>query len=487
MANRPKDFVLQLDPGSSDPLGLQVLKAVGSAIQKGRLKPGDSLPGSRQLAETLGVHRNTVLWALRELEAEGWVETRERFGTFVTSRPPELTLRLQIPGEAPSPERAESGFDLPAHLRPITTGTPTQMNLSEGLPDPRLAPAEALAKAYQRALRLHAGDLLKVGEAQGTPSLRAALSEMLSERRGMAVDPEQILITRGGRMALEILAGTLLSDGGAVAVENPGNAAMWEFLRQLPGVEVLPIPVDEEGMDIDALERCLQTRTLAAVFLTPSFHFPTTVSLSAPRRRQLLALAQKNRLAIIEDEDTAEYAYENPILPLASEDATGQVVYLGSLSKLLAPGISLGFVVGSKAMVNVMARVLRGMEQTGDRVLEWAVADLWRDGEISRHLRKANKIYRERRDLLAELIHAQLGPSLEVDLPRGGLAFWAKAMPKPDLETWVNRCRNRGLFFYAGSRYSFEGKGLPFVRMGFAALDATQMAEAVRRMVSALD
>lgn len=485
---RLRDFAISLDPSAGESLQLQITRAVGLAIRNGRIKPGMALPGSRQIADELGVNRNTVLSALSELEAEGWVETRQGSGTFVTGTLPDLTpcawgpLRKKIRVTPSDP-----GFDLPPQLNPITQQFQALLDLSQGLADARLAPTDAMARAYQRAIRLHGEELLQYGEPQGNAMLRKALSDMLAERRGLVAEPEQILVTRGSRMALDLVIHSLFKQGGVIAVEDPGNRAAWETMKQSGEVELQPIPVDGEGMDLDALETLLKKRRVDLVYLTPHHQNPTTVALSPDRRMRLLELAQRNRMAVIEDDYDFEYQYDGrSLLPLASGDPTGQVIYMGSLSKLIAPGVRLGFLVASKGLVERLTRVRLRMDWQGDRVLEWAVADLFRDGVMARHVRKVRKLYEERRNYLSKCLLAHMGSKLEFALPIGGLSLWVRAKPGFNLEAWAPRCKAQGLIVRPGSYFSFERRPIGCTRLAFSQFEPKQLQYAVQRMEAAI-
>lgn len=486
---RVRDFVLTLDPNSQDPLALQITKALALAIRNGRLQPGVALPGSRAMAEELGVHRNTVLAAVHQLEEEGWVETRQGSGTFVCRSLPDQTPKAW--GEvdpAASHKASHPGFDIPPQLSPITAPVDAVLNLAEGLPDVRLAPTEAMARGYQRAIRLHGEELLQYGEPQGHIGLRSMLAEMLSERRGMVVDPDQIMVTRGSRMGLDLVTLALFNQGGGVvAVEDPGHRGAWETMQQSAAVSLRPIPVDSEGLDTDALEALLEREKVGLLYLTPHHQYPTTVTLSPARRAKVLELAQRHRMAILEDDYDSEYHYEGrPLTPLASGDPTAQVIYMSSLSKLIAPGVRLGFLVAPKGLVDRLARLRVRMDWQGDRVLEWAIADLMRDGDLGRHLRKVRRTYEERRDKLSGLLRSRLGGALDFSVPAGGLALWLRGREGLDMEAWIQRCKVRSLVLSPGRQFDFAGRPLPFTRMGFASLDDAQIDDAVQRMVGAL-
>ncbi len=481
---RLRDLAISLDPGARESLQLQITRALGLAIRNGRIKPGMALPGSRHLAEELGVHRNTVLAALRELEAEGWIETRPGSGTFVSGTLPDLTPHAWGDGGEPAQAPpSDPGYDIPSALSPLTEPFHALMDLSEGLADARLAPSEAMGRAYQRAIRLHGEELLQYGEPQGNALLRRALSEMLSERRGLVADPEQILVTRGSRMALDLMSLSLFKQGGVIAVEDPGNRAAWETLQQSGDVLLKPIPVDEEGLDLDALEALLEHQRVDLVYLTPQHQNPTTVMLSPQRRMRLLELAQRYRMAVLEDDYDFEYQYDGrSMLPLASGDPTGQVIYMGSLSKLIAPGVRLGFLVAPKGLVDRLTRVRMRMDWQGDRVLEWAVADLFRDGDMARHVRKVRKAYEERRDHLAARLRDDLGEALEFRMPEGGLGLWATARPGLDLDAWLLRCKQQSLIIKPSTFYAFDRRPLNSTRLAFSQFEPGQLDTAVRRM-----
>lgn len=478
---------IPLDLHSKEPLTLQIVRGLATAIRNGVLKPGQPLPGSRVLAEHLDVHRNTVLAALRELEAEGWIETRQGSGTYVSSRLPDVAPEKWGPVDDTPARPAAPGYDLPDGLNPITAPLVSELNLAEGLPDVRQVPSDALARGYQRAIRLHGEELLKYGEPRGNSTFRRLLADLLRERRGLSLDPEQILITRGSRMALDLVCAALFRDGGVVAVEDPGQRSVWETIQQSASVQLRPIPVDGEGLRVDALEELLERERVGLLYLTPHRQIPTTVPLSPARRMKLLELAQRHRMAVLEDDSEGEFTYEGkPLLPLASGDPTGQVIYMSSLSRLLAPGIRLGFLAAPQSLVDRLARVRVRMDWQGDRVLEWSMGDLIRDGDLARHIRKVRRLYQERRDLLTAGLAKDLGACLDFQVPDGGLALWVRGRQGFPFQTWLERCRTRGVLLHPGRHFSYAGRDLAATRMGFAALEPAEIQDALHRMRSAV-
>ena len=476
---RPWTFpvALQTEAGSPrDPVFQQIAQAIRGDIRRGRLRPGDPLPGSRSLARTLGVHRNTVLAAYRDLEAEGWT-VPERRTTRVARDLPEAPAGRARTGAGPG-YALEAAGALP--MRPVQGG----LAFDGGLPDLRLVPTELLARAYRRALGSTA--LLGYGDPRGEPRLRAALARLLSEMRGLAVSQERLVVTGGSQGALDLVARTLLRPGDRVAVEDPGYPAAWATLRAA-GADLVPVPVDEAGMRVEALDPILREGPLRALYLTPHHQFPTTVTMSAPRRLGLLERARRHRIAILEDDYDNEFHFEGrPVLPLAGDDPGGVVVYLGTLSKILAPGLRIGFVAGPRALVEALAARRAAADGQGDHLVQRAAAELLEDGLLQRHARKMRRIYQSRRGALAEALGRHLGGAVAFDLPPGGMSLWLRVDPALDLEAWVVRCGKAGVAVYPGRRFDFRGRPRPNLRLGFSALDETELEEAVRRLARAL-
>ncbi|MBZ4419504.1 PLP-dependent aminotransferase family protein [Myxococcus sp. RHSTA-1-4] len=481
---RAWSFPVSLDPASGVPLFLQIARALEEDVRRGRLRPGAPLPSSRALARELGVHRNTVLAALRELEAQGWLETRPAQGTYISLALPEPRPRAGASPLGPAPRPDAPGFPLSGRAHPREVPPPHALALWAGSPDTRLVPTELLARAFRRALRRQGARLLDYTDGRGHAGLRRVLAQMLSETRGLALDEDGLLVTRGSQAALDLAARTLLSPGARVAVETPGYRPAWEVLR-LAGASLVPVPVDAQGLDVDALARAHAEAPLRAVYLTPHHQYPTTVTLSAARRLRLLAWAARERVALLEDDYDHEFHYEGrPVLPLASADRSGVVVYVGTLSKVLAPGLRLGYLVAPRAFIERALAVREAVDRQGETALEAAVAELLEDGEVARHVRRVRGEYRKRRDALVEMLGRELPHALQVTPPAGGLTLWA---PTPfDAYAWAARALEEGVAVQPGGVFSFDGTPLPALRLGFASLTPRELAEAVRRLARAV-
>lgn len=479
---------IALDPHADKPLYAQIVDALVAEIRAGRLPSGARLPGTRTLAGHLGVHRNTVIAAFDELVAEGWLRTHGGASTRVADElPAEVarTARRSTKAEA----RKRMPFSLASTPFEVTrmpdAPGPGVLSLAGGLPDVRLIPDVALARAHRRALRKGGVALLSYGDGAGHPQLRAALAQMLGATRAMSLSADDLLVTRGAQMAVYLAARVLIEPGDVVAVEAWGYPPAWDALRAA-GAQLVPVPVDREGLDTDALARLVSRRTVRAVYVTPHHQFPTLVTLAAARRLELLELARRHRFAILEDDYDHEVHYQgSPVLPLAHMDEHGSVVYVGTLSKVLAPGLRLGFLVAGPQVIERALGWRRIIDRQGDLTTEAAVAELFEDGEVSRHIGRVRRIYANRRAALLDAVDRHLPDAFEIMLPRGGMALWARAIAGDDTDAWSVRALERGVAVSPASRY-WLGRGHEHgLRLGFASLDERELELAVRRLAAA--
>lgn len=481
----PWSPALDVDPHADKPLYAQIVDALIREIRSGRLAPGDRLPGTRNVARALGVHRNTVLTAFNELIAEGWLSTRPGSSTVVAAELP--TAALDRPGKR---RRAKAPFSLaPCSIArwpdPREAERRGLLRLAGGLPDLRLIPDVALARAHRRALRRGGVRLLAYGDPAGHPQLREQLAIMLAATRGLSLGKDDLIITRGAQMALYLAARVLINPGDVIAVEAFGYPPAWDALRAA-GAELVPIAVDRDGLDTGALARVLERRTVRAVYVTPHHQFPTLATLSAARRLELLALARRHGFAIVEDDYDHEVHYQgSPVLPLAHMDEHGSVLYIGTLSKVLAPGLRMGFLVAGATVIERALRWRTIIDRQGDLTTEAAVAELFEDGEVQRHIGRVRRIYARRREALLDSLARRLPGAFAIDVPRGGMALWARAAQGDDTDAWAERGLERGVAVSPGSRY-WCGRGrVHAFRLGFASLDERELDLAVRRLADA--
>lgn len=475
---------LNVAQDGEQPVFRQIARAIEADVRRGRLRPGDELPGTRTLADELGVHRNTVAAAYAELAATGWISASRGKGSFIARDLPDDDV---APGAAPA-VLASPGFPLePApHGRRDQWPSPRRGVLAlTGAADARMLPIDELGRAYRRAARSLRATAGHYADGRGHPRLLAALADMLATLRGIGRDRE-IIVTRGSQMGLFLLIEVLFKPGDAIAIEDPGYEFGWSAFRRR-GVDLVPVPVDAEGLRVDALRELAEKRRLRAVLTTPCLQYPTTVALSPARRRALLDLAAERRFAVIEDDFVHESRYEGPpVLPLASEDTRGVVVHLGTLSKVWMPSVRLGYVAAARSLIDELVSVRQLVDVCGDPVLEVAIAELIEDGALQRHFQRMRGVLRSRRDALAAALREHLGSAVRFREPRGGTLFWVEVDDAIDVDAWAAAARDRGVLFVPGNRFFARPDPPPRLLLVFATLDEKELREAVRRMALGL-
>lgn len=475
------------------PLFQRVAEAVTRDIRRGRLLPGQRLPSSRALAEMLAVHRNTVLAAYEELRAQGYLETRPAQGSFVCSDLPQAEKSKRAIDEQKTPARTNQKAYRQVALRLAPAPPPLRFRelpknilaLVGGMPDLRTVPRAALARAYRSALKESPHGLDYQSE-WGQPRFLQAFSRYLASSRGVVAAEGEIMTTRGSQHALYLAAHALNRPGSVIAVEHAGYPPAWDGFR-LAGAQLRPVRVDKHGLVVSDLERLCAEQDVSAVYVTPHHQYPTTVTMNGARRMALLSLAVQKRFVVIEDDYDHEYHFSGrPVLPLAHADEHGVVLHVGTLSKVLAPGLRLGYAVGQSVLIESMARARSLIDRQGDHVLELALAFLIEDGEIEAHIRRMHRRYEERRQVLFDALRCELGGVLRFSEPSGGMAVWARIEGGTSAERWAERGLERGVLAQPGRGFFFDGKQRSFFRLGYARLEPDELREAVRRLRAAL-
>jgi GntR family transcriptional regulator/MocR family aminotransferase len=475
-------LAIALDPQREQPLFLQLAGAIAEDIRRGRLKSGDPLPGSRELADHLGINRNTVIAGYDELVAEGMLVTRIGGGTFVAPAPAAAAMPPTAPpNEAPT-------YPLPPSPQPpsIRMPAPGMLVLSRSTPDIRLLPSRALARAFRRAVGQQGRSVLTYTDPRGHLRLRTELAAMLTRSRGLIATPDDVLITHSIEQGLDLVARTLIAPGDAVVVEMFGYPPARRVL-QLAGARLVPLPVDPDGLDVGALEALLARESIRAVLLTPHHQFPTTAVMPAARRERLARLSLEHRFAIIEDDYDHEFHYEGkPVLPIAAGPARGNVVYVASMANLLAPGLGTAFVLAPRPVLQRLTALRAACDAQGDAAVECAIAELFEDGELLRHVRRMRRLYAQRRDALSAALVRHVGAALDFHVPEGGMALWARVDEGIDVAAWSRAGEREGVSFGDASAFDFHHREQPFTRLGFSYLDPAELEEAARRMARAL-
>lgn len=486
----PFQTLINVDKSAQAPVYQQIANSLVSLIQEGRIHPGSYLPGSREMAEILQLHRKTVVAAYEELMRQDWVETIPRKGVLVATNLPQIKPRSFRPGKQAGGYSGGTGFAFtrrPAQPRAIIPTGQHRLVLNDGFPDPRESPLPLLLRECRRISSLSAyAPRLLYGRSAGTEHLRASLSNHLVSTRGLPIAPDNLLVTRGAQMSIYLAAALLIRPGDKVIV-GASNYRFADLCFEQLGATLVRVPVDEQGIDVQAVAAVCRKTKVRMLYVVPHHHHPTTVTLSAERRMQLLELIRKERLAVIEDDYDYDFHYASgPILPLASGDHEGNVLYLGSLTKSLALSIRIGFLVAPAEFIEEAARLRRLMDLRGDNLIEEALATLLDNGDIDRHLKKTNKLYRERRDIFCDLLESQLDGMVQFRKPDGGMAVWTVFPAKVSLPALASRASELGLMMSDGAAYRPAVGGDNGMRMGFASLAEQEIREVVRILRKAM-
>jgi GntR family transcriptional regulator / MocR family aminotransferase len=480
---RPWSLTLVINRRSHTPIGQQIVRALIEEIRRGRLKPGTPLPGSRELSESLGVNRKTIVVAFEELEAQGWLSSEKRRGTFVAENLPLLDVRdsgvVGLP-ERPFFRTARADVHLIADLPPRG-----MLSFDDGTPDIRQVPIDILARIYRDSLRSTLQRRrLNYGDPRGSEALRSSIATMLSAERGLAATADNLCLTRGSQMAIFVVAQALVSAGDTVVVERLTYPPAREAFRRA-GAEIATVGVDAAGLVPEDLERVCRRKRVRAVYVTPHHHFPTTVLMPPERRMRLMLLASQFGFAIVEDDYDHDFHFAHrPMLPLAAFDGAGYVIYIGSLSKLLSPNFRVGYVSAPKALIARIATEVIMVDRQGDPAIEATVAEFMEAGELQRHTRKMKRLYVERRQQFAQFLNESFGDAIEMSMPEGGLAFWVRFCGI-DLDRLLDLGHKRRVHFQSPQAFASDGAAVDSLRLGFASLDLAELKTATKRLKAA--
>ena len=481
---RPWETQLWLEDSPGKTLHSKLLNTLTEDITEGRLPPGSMLPGSRSLAEQLGVNRKTVQQVYEELEAQGWLVTRQRSGTFVSETLPEQGLSTSDRQLVNSSDRTRFASELVEILYQDALSYNAIPVTNDGTPDSRLIPYELLARTYRRVcIDLSRNSRLGYGDPKGSIELRQSVAKMLSGDRFMNCSAEQVCIVRGSQMGIYLASRILDPRKGAIVMEElcylPARAAF-----ESNGFKVLKCKLDDQGLDIDHLRELLAEHTVAAIYVTPHHQYPTTVCLPMDRRLALLELSKAHRFAVLEDDYDHEFHYEtNPIPPLASLPNAENVVHIGSMSKVFAPGLRLGYIAADTRFIERAAQEIILIDRQGNAVTELVLSSLMESGEVRRHIRKTRKEYEARRNFAAEEFGRVFGDQVSFTLPTGGMAIWV------DISKLVQgRTLNSlpGKDSTLSSVYTDDQVSPTHLRFGFGALSQAEITQSVEQLADDL-
>jgi GntR family transcriptional regulator / MocR family aminotransferase len=483
---------IPIDRNSEIPIYQQIEAFLRQNIVSGQLESNTRLPATRQLAHHLGINRITVESAYAALEADGLVQSRRGSGTYVLPPPtlPEIPERKpgapwplwqqELQSEAPS-----SPGSRPAEML-TTAGHSDPINFASGSGDAHLFPVEDYRKVIQNVLKRDGMEALDYGDLRGYAPLRSTVAHILASQ-GIPARQENVLITAGSQQAIALVSQLLLKPGDTLLVESPTYAVALDLFRS-QGFKLVGIPMDEQGMLVDQLEPLLQQYHPRLIYTIPNFHNPTGASLSTPRRHQLITLASRYNVPILEDDYVGDLRYEGRSFPaLKALDPVGQVIYASTFSKMLMPGLRVGFLVADGPVYDSLVSYKHVSDLTSSNLHQRALESYVTVGRYQAHLRRTSQLYRKRRDAMIEAINRYLPATVTVTAPLGGLFMWIGLPQGMASEELLPTACEEGVAFIPGCRFFPNNcNGEDYMRLNFASQPPDKISEGIKRLGKAM-
>jgi GntR family transcriptional regulator / MocR family aminotransferase len=478
--------------GSSSPLRRQIYERLREAILGGQYPPGSRLPSSRALAQEMGVSRNTVLAAFEQLYAEGYVEGHRGSGTFISPDLPDDLLRAEAPGQGRPVAGVTGGLSdrgqrVAANPRtplPALVGRPRQRAFTIGLPDLGAFPHDVWLRLVTRRLRGSSWDLMRYNHPAGYEPLRSAIAARLATVRGVHCSPEQVIVVNGSQQALDFCARMLLDPGDLAWVEDPGYLGARAALTA-SGARLVAVPTDGEGLDVAAGKASTPNARMAVV--TPSHQFPLGATMSLSRRLALLEWAGRTGAWVIEDDYDAEFRYAGrPRTALQGIDGRGCVIYVGTFSKALFPGLRLGYLVVPHNLVDAFTAAHLATDMHTHVLEQAVVADFLQGGHLDRHLRRMRVRYAERQAWLVEAARRELDGVLDVRAADSGLHLVGWLAPGLDDVMVARHAAAEGVDTWPLSLHALRPYPRHALLLGYASLTASEIHFGVRGLARAV-
>ncbi|MFD2551330.1 PLP-dependent aminotransferase family protein [Bizionia sediminis] len=472
------------------PVYIQIAQQIINAIQRGYLMEGTVLPGTRNLAVLLAINRNTAVAVYEELASQGWVDMVPNRGTFVLM-PEQKTAPIKAPAQGLEKLRdypISTGFPFQPsfNLAPTDAFLVCKYVINDGQPDLRLHPTYQFSRMYSASMK-RAALIAKWNQTneQSATTFNLNLANYLNATRGFHITSKNIMSTRSTEMSLYIVSQILIKQADVVLVADLSHYKS-NMIFQQAGANIITIPVDEYGLDVDYIKTHFTKHSIRCVYVCAHRQYPTTVTLSAERRLKLLQLAKAYKFAIIEDDFDYDFQFEgSAMLPMASSDAHGVVIYLGKLGQSFFPSFQVGFVVAPQTIINEAKNYLQILDKQGDLIQKQMLSELIVEGEIHRLIKKNMTVYKQRRDFLGETLQDYFQSLATWELPTGGLAIWLRFEPRISLIELAKKAQENDLFLPKTILY--QNKDICAIRLGFGHLNEVDIEIVVQKLKSSYD
>jgi GntR family transcriptional regulator/MocR family aminotransferase len=482
--------LIDFDKLLSKPVYIQVSQQIINAIQRNYLTKGTLLPGSRTLAQLLKIHRNTAVAIYEELASQGWVEIIPNKGTFVLE-PEQKTAKIKATSQKLNQAYTyakTTGFPFQKsfHLASTLQLTDAKYIINDGRPDLRLHPINEFTRWYSAAMKRK--NLLTKWNRPNESSnslFQTQLCNFLNATRGFHINPKNLISTRSTEMSLYIVSQLLIKQNDVVLVGNLSNYVA-NMIFQEVGAIIKTIPADANGLDVDYIKKHFIKGSIRCAYICAHRDYPTGAKLSIERRLALLELAKKYGFAIIEDDYDYDFQFDgSAMLPMASADSNGMIIYLGKLGQSLFPSFQTGFVVAPENVIAEAKNYLQLLDEQGDLIQQQMLSELIHEGEINRLMKKNIIIYKERRDCICELLNNYFSEIAQWEIPSGGLAIWLQFQPKISLVKLAEEAEKMDLFLPKTILY--QDKNTCAIRFGFGHLSTEEMLPVIIKLKNAYD
>jgi GntR family transcriptional regulator/MocR family aminotransferase len=478
---------LEIERRGPVPLHRQIYFAIRQAILNGALRPGVRLPATRGLARQLAVSRNTVMAAFEQLHAEGYVDGRVGAGSFVSHRLPALVPAARARTGPSSVRRAErpGPSSRGASLAGLGRGRTQARPFSPGVPELEQFPFDDWARLLARRWRRPRRAFLVGGDPAGYRPLCQAIADYLASARAVACRPEQVIVVSGTQQALDLAARVLIDPGDPVWIEEPGYPPTRVVLLAA-GARPVPVPVDEEGLSVAEGRRLEPAARLIAV--SPSHQFPLGVTMSLQRRLELLEFARAAGGFVLEDDYDSEYRYAGrPLAALQGLDQGGRVIYVGTMSKVMFPGLRIGYMVVPEQLIDAFLAVRALVDAHPSSIAQAALVDFIGEGHLAAHIRRMRALYAERQALLIGAVQARLGERLAVAPSAAGMHLVGRLPPGADDRAIAQAAADAGVEAPALSSYYHGAAAARGLLLGYAGVSEPAIGPAVARLALAIE
>lgn len=483
---------INIDKQSQEPIHGQIRRQIAAMVRDGLLEAGAKLPSVRELSKLLSVSRKTVHTAYEELAAENLIETRQGSGTFVSEQPrvaagTNLRTRAEMETsiENQPPMRWEPyQFSSDFFLVPPGRKPPARLiRFSQASPDPGLFPFQRIKQVATQMLWYPKEFFFDVGHPQGfLPLIDHLEKEMALNGIPMAETENDIILTGGFQRALALILDRLLREGQKVAIESPTYTGILNLLIA-KGIDFVPIPVDDAGIDTEYLATVMARDEIRAVITVPTYHNPTGISLANERREHLLKLAIRYRVPIIEDDWARWLGYDNTTPPpLKALDAGGYVIHIGTFSKCLLPGLRIGWITAPSAIAEPLVYAKLGAESGEGYFMQALLYEFIIRGHFAKHLRKTLKEYKRRRDVMCKALDEQLPDGCSYHHPQGGFCVWVRLPQTINSLPLLYRCRREGVEFLPAAYCMPSRRDAPALRLSFSRSSVGDIKEGIGKL-----